>query len=62
MRLWTFIKSSPSVELLPEDSGREIAIFGRSNVGKSSLINALAGQKRLAFTSSAGLYHLAKLL
>lgn len=52
MRLWTFIKSSPSVELLPEDTGSEMAIFGRSNVGKSSLINALAGQKRLAYTSS----------
>lgn len=52
MHLWTFIKSSPSVALLPDDSGREIAVFGRSNVGKSSLINALAGQKRLAFTSS----------
>ena len=30
----------------------EIAFFGRSNVGKSSLINALAGQKKLAFTSN----------
>ena len=30
----------------------EIAFFGRSNVGKSSLINALTGQKKLAFTSN----------
>lgn len=52
MRPWTFIKSSPSVALLPEDIGQEIAIFGRSNVGKSSLINVLANQKKLAYTSS----------
>lgn len=52
MRPWTFIKSAPSVNLLPDDVGQEVAIFGRSNVGKSSLINALANQKRLAYTSS----------
>ena len=36
---------------LPEDQRPEVAFFGRSNVGKSSLINALAGQDGLARTS-----------
>ena|SRR5690554_738021 len=36
---------------LPPDRGREIAIAGRSNAGKSSLINRLCGQKSLARTS-----------
>ena len=37
---------------LPKDGLPEIAFAGRSNVGKSSLINTLLGQKRLALTSS----------
>ncbi len=45
-----FIKSSPNTDDLP-DSPAEVAFAGRSNVGKSSLINALANQKRLAETS-----------
>ena len=35
----------------PQDMGREVAFAGRSNVGKSSAINAIAGQARLARTS-----------
>ena len=38
--------------MFPSDRLPEVAFLGRSNVGKSSLINALTGQKRLAFTSS----------
>jgi len=45
-----FVKSSPNVDDLP-DSPAEVAFAGRSNVGKSSLINALANQKRLAEVS-----------
>lgn len=46
-----YIKSSPSVELCPKPSKPEFAFIGRSNVGKSSLINMLVGQKNLAKTS-----------
>jgi GTP-binding protein len=45
-----FLKSAPNTDDLPE-SPAEVAFAGRSNVGKSSLINALANQKRLAETS-----------
>ena len=47
-----FIKSSPSYEMCPEGSLPEYAFIGRSNVGKSSLINMLTGRGRLALTSS----------
>lgn len=47
-----FILSVPSVDLLPTKDLPEIAFFGRSNVGKSSLINFLAGQKSLARVSN----------
>jgi GTP-binding protein len=40
-----------SIAGLPVDTEREIAVIGRSNSGKSSLINTLTNKKRLAFTS-----------
>ncbi len=48
---WQFAWAASSVDALPEMRGLEIAFAGRSNVGKSSLINALAGQNGLARTS-----------
>ena len=45
-----FVLSAPDVRLLP-DTSAEVAVVGRSNVGKSSLINALAARKRLAQVS-----------
>jgi GTP-binding protein len=48
---WQFIWTSPSIETLPPMAGVEVAFAGRSNVGKSSLINALTGRNALARTS-----------
>jgi GTP-binding protein len=48
---WKFIWASPSIETLPPMGGIEVAFAGRSNVGKSSLINALTGRNALARTS-----------
>lgn len=45
-----FVTSAPSVADLPPSAG-EVALIGRSNVGKSSLLNALANRKNLAHTS-----------
>jgi GTP-binding protein len=48
---WQFVWASPSIETLPPMVGLEVAFAGRSNVGKSSLINALTGRNALARTS-----------
>jgi GTP-binding protein len=48
---WHFATAAGSIESLPKPRGVEIAFAGRSNVGKSSLINALTGRNALARTS-----------
>ncbi|MDR1054328.1 MAG: ribosome biogenesis GTP-binding protein YihA/YsxC [Prevotellaceae bacterium] len=48
-----FIKSSPGISLCPDSKLPEYAFIGRSNVGKSSLINMLTQQPKLAQVSSS---------
>jgi GTP-binding protein len=47
-----FMKSAPGLEFLPDPTAPEIAFAGRSNVGKSALLNALTSRKGLARTSN----------
>jgi GTP-binding protein len=48
---WNFLSAAGSLASLPRMAGPEVAFAGRSNVGKSSLINALTGRRALARTS-----------
>jgi GTP-binding protein len=47
-----FLKSAPGLQFLPDPNAPEVAFAGRSNVGKSSLLNALTNRKALARTSN----------
>ena len=47
-----FVKSAPELQFLPDPDFPEVAFAGRSNVGKSSLLNALTGRNGLARTSN----------
>ena len=47
-----FLKSAPALRFLPEAEAPEVAFAGRSNVGKSSLLNKLANRNGLARTSN----------
>src|SRR5437763_11598406 len=48
----SFLSSFAAMSTLPTGGKSEVALIGRSNVGKSSLINALADRKQLAKTSA----------
>lgn len=47
-----FLKSAAALDGLPEDTGSEVAFVGRSNAGKSTALNLICGQNRLARTSN----------
>ena len=46
-----FLTTAPTLEFLPQGTTPEVAFVGRSNAGKSTCINTLTQQKRLAFAS-----------
>mgnify|MGYP005985948619 CR=1 FL=1 len=46
-----FLLSAPTIKQCPEDTGKEVAFAGRSNAGKSSALNTLTDNKKLARTS-----------
>jgi len=48
----SFLKSAPALKFLPDPEFKEVAFAGRSNVGKSSLLNALTNRNGLARTSN----------
>ncbi len=50
-RQFTYLTSAPRLDVCPIDEGNEVAFAGRSNAGKSSAINALTDNKKLARTS-----------
>lgn len=47
-----YLLTTHTLEQMPSDTLNEVAIVGRSNVGKSSLINLLSNQRQMAYTSS----------
>lgn len=49
---WIFVRGVPAMDFLPPEGPDEVAFAGRSNVGKSSLINALTATSGLARTSN----------
>ena len=49
---WIFVRGVPAMKFLPPEGPDEVAFAGRSNVGKSSLINALTAKRGLARTSN----------
>ena len=46
-----YLLSAPTIKQCPDDTGREVAFAGRSNAGKSSAINTLTNNSKLARTS-----------
>ena len=47
----TFSQGVTRIEDLPKETSAEVAFFGRSNVGKSSLLNSITDKNKLAYTS-----------